>query len=778
MDSVYKKMPMIVLRGRVFFPNRKVSFEITRKKSVAALEEALKNGSFIFLSAQKDASKEDIISDDIYNVGVIGRVQQILKLPGGIDKVFAECFGKFQIDGFNDNADFFSVDISELCDCKYNKDSSEFENKEYEYNALVKLVIETFEEYSRFSKISPEFIMNVISSDDLDYISYSLADKIPFRVADKQNILEQTDSFLRAETLVRFMDNEVKALNIKNEIYSKTRSKIDKSQREYFLREEVKVIQEELEESDGAMGDINEYTKRMKESDKMPDEVKKRLEKEILRLKRMSSSSAEGTVSRDYIELLLDMPWGILDNENNDIKSAWEILDKDHYGLTEVKERIVEFLAVRKMSEEVNAPIICLVGPPGVGKTSIAKSVARALNRKYVRMSLGGISDEAEIRGHRKTYVGAMPGRIVSSIKYAKTMNPLILFDEIDKVGNERRGDPSAALLEVLDGEQNFSFRDNYLEVSLDISKVLFMCTANSVDGIPLALRDRLEIINIGSYTHEEKLNIALKYLISKQIKANGLTKKQIKFSKESMSEIISAYTREAGVRTLERLIGKICRKCAKKISLGEAETISVKKTNIEEFLGARKFKDEYTDKTNKVGVVTGLAWTKVGGDTLSIETVTMKGKGNFKLTGNVGKVMEESAGAAVSYIRANAAKYGIKEDFYKNTDIHVHIPEGAVPKDGPSAGITMTLSMISSLTGRPVRYNVAMTGEITLTGRVLPIGGLKEKIIAAKMFGIQKLLIPDENKSNFEEVPDYAKEGLDVVFVKNMDEVVREGLL
>jgi len=778
MDGNFKELPMVALRGRVFFPNRKVNFELMRKKSVAALEKATREGSFLFFAAQKETSLEEVSPKDIYDVGVIGKVEQILKLPGGITKVFVECFGKFKINGYNDNDKYFSVDIDEIVDTQYEKSESGLEQKDFEYRALLKLLLETFDEYAGLGKGNPEFIMDIISSESVDYISYTLGEKIPFDICDKQNILEETDYSNRAKIVLKLLNKEVNALNLKRELYSKVRTKMDKSQRNYFLREEIKVIQEELDEPDGIMAEIKEYTKRMREFDGMPEYVKKRLEKEIERLKRMANSSAESTVSRDYIELILDMPWGVFDKENEDIKSAWKVLDKDHYGLKEVKERIVEFLAVRKISKEVNAPIICLVGPPGVGKTSIAKSVAKALNRKYVGMSLGGISDEAEIRGHRKTYVGAMPGRIVSYIKNAKTMNPLILLDEIDKIRNERKGDPSSALLEVLDGEQNFSFRDNYLEVPLDISKVLFMCTANSAEDIPPALRDRLEIINIGSYTHEEKLSIALKYLVSKQIGANGLDKKQIKFSKESISEIISGYTREAGVRTLERLIGKVCRKSAKLISLEEEVCISVKKANLEEFLGVKKYKEDYMDKIDKVGVVTGLAWTRVGGDTLSIETVIMKGKGEFKLTGNVGKVMEESAKAAISYIRANSDKYGIKEDFYENTDIHIHIPEGAVPKDGPSAGITMTLSMISALTGKPVNHNVAMTGEITLTGRVLPIGGLKEKIIAAKMFGIKKLILPFENESDFKEVPDYAKEGIETVFVRDMEEVVREGLI
>ncbi len=778
MDSNYKNLPMIALRGRVFYPNRKVSFEVMRKKSLNALEAGMKEGNIIFFSAQKDVSVEDISTNDIYETGVIGRVEQILKLPAGITKVFAECFGKYKIIKFDDDEKYFSVDIEEIPDIIYKKSESGEEQHDFEYRAISKLLLETFDEYARLGKVSPEFIMDIISSENIDFITYTIADKIHFDISDKQTLLQETDYYERAKKLIKLLNVEINSLGVKKEIYDEVRKKIDMTQRNYFLREEMKIIQNELGEEDGILAETKEYTRRLNELTEIPQEVKKRIEKEISRLKKMANtSSAEASVARDYIDLVLDMPWGVYDKENDDIKKAWKILDKDHYGLKEVKERIVEFLAVRKMSEEINAPIICLVGPPGVGKTSIAQSIAKALNRKYVRMSLGGISDEAEIRGHRKTYVGAMPGRIVTSIKNASTMNPLILFDEIDKIRNERKGDPAAALLEVLDGEQNFSFRDNYLEVPLDISKVLFMCTANDIDGIPLALRDRLEIINLGSYTSEEKLNIAMKYLVNKQISANGLTKKQIKIPKDVVSEIISGYTREAGVRTLERLIGKVCRKVAKKISIDDTESVSVRKSNLEEFLGARKFKEEYTDKNDKIGVVTGLAWTRVGGTTLNIETVVMKGKGNFKLTGNVGKVMEESAGAAISYIRANAEKYGIDPDFNEKNDIHIHIPEGATPKDGPSAGITMTLSIISALTKRPVKYNIAMTGEVTLTGRVLPIGGLKEKIIAAKMFGIEKLLIPKENEADFKEVPDYAKEGLEVIFVSNVEEVVAEGL-
>ncbi len=779
MDSNFEQLPAIILKGKVFFPNRKVSFDIMDKKSANTLAKATKENKFIFFTTQKKPDDNDIIFENIYKIGVIGKAEQILKLPNGITRVFAECFGKYKIEQLYIDNNCLFADITEVIDFKHIKSKNESQPKDFEYRALQKLLLELFEEYSSVGKTGPEFIMEILSSDDVEHISYLLGEKIPFAIHEKQRILEETDVYKRAQITAELLNKEINALNVKKRIYSKVRTKIDKTQREYFLREEIKIIQEELGESDDILSDIKEYTKRMEKSKNMPEAVKKRLEKEIMRLKRMGiNSSAEGIVSRDYIELILDMPWGIFNKENDDIKKAHRIFDKDHYGLMEVKERIIEFLAVRKISNNINAPIICLVGPPGVGKTSIAKSVAKVLNRKYVRMSLGGISDEAEIRGHRKTYVGAMPGRIVSSIKNAKTMNPLILFDEIDKIRNERKGDPAAALLEVLDGEQNFSFRDNYLEVPLDISKVLFMCTANNVEDIPFALRDRLEIITLGSYTHNEKLNIASKYLTAKQIKANGLTRKEIKFAKDGISEIISGYTREAGVRTLERLIGKICRKSAKLISLGETECVSIKKSNIEEFLGAKKYKDEYIDKNNKIGVVTGLAWTRVGGDTLSIETVIMKGKGNFKLTGNVGKVMEESANAAISYIRANAGKYNIDKNFYEDTDIHVHIPEGAVPKDGPSAGITMTLSIISALTKRPVRYDTAMTGEITLTGRILPIGGLKEKIIAAKMFGIKKLILPFENENDVEEVPDYAKEELDIIFVHNMEEVVKEGLL
>ncbi len=761
------ELPLIALRGMVFFPKTTVTFDLSRLKSIEALENAMNSGQKIFLSAQKEPSEENIKIEDIYKIGITAKVKQVLRIPGGLVRVLAEGVERCAVDEFIQENPFFIVSahrLSEKKECK----------NEVEHEALLKMLHALFEKYSSVSgKMNPDFIMNIISSDDIGYISDALAEKLPFKLKDKQKVLEETDVIKRTMLTAGLLDREIEVLAIQREITSKVKAKIDKNQREYFLREQIKTIQEELGDPDGIIGEIEDYTKKMN-SLKLPRYAKERLEKEISRLKKISASSPESTVSRDFIELILELPWNKETKENSDLVRAQNILDKEHYGLKEVKERIVEFLAVRQMSKDVNVPVLCLVGPPGVGKTSVAKSVAHALNRKYARISLGGISDEAEIRGHRKTYVGAMPGRIISCIKQAESANPLILFDEIDKMRNERKGDPAAALLEVLDGEQNFSFRDNYLEIPFDLSKVLFMCTANSLDGVPPALRDRLEIIHLDSYTYNEKLNIAVKYLLPKQLKKHGLKKSHIKIKDDVIADIISGYTREAGVRKLERLIGKICRKTVKAIISDGVKSVAVKKDNLEEFLGSAKFKDDEIAKENIVGAVTGLAWTSVGGDTLTVEAVTMNGKGKFQITGNTGDVMNESAKAALSFIRANSENLGIKDNFHENTDIHIHIPEGATPKDGPSAGITMASAMVSALSGKPVRRDTAMTGEITLRGRVLPIGGLKEKTLAAKRSNIKRIILPAANKPDFNELPQYAKDGLEFIFAESMDDVLK----
>ena len=570
------------------------------------------------------------------------------------------------------------------------------------------------------------------------------------------------------------MEKEIHRANVKNDIILKARENMEEAQKEYFLREELKAINEELGDKSGVGEEISAYREKMAEL-KMPQYAIDKLEKEFDRLKRSSQATAEGSVIRDYIDNVLSLPWGIMTKESKSLKKAEQILNKDHYGLEKVKERIIEYLAVRGKIDNPHAPILCLVGPPGVGKTSIAKSMARALGRKYVRLSLGGISDEAEIRGHRRTYLGAMPGRIINAMKQAGASNPLILLDEIDKIGRDYKGDPSAAFLEVLDGEQNVNFRDNYIEMPYDLSKCLFVCTANSLDTIQGPLRDRLEIIELSSYTAEEKLRIAEDYLIPKQLKENGLTKSKLKIKTEAVEEIIESYTREAGVRTLERLIGKICRKTVKK-QIAEDKAVTVTAKNLNEFLGKKIFKPEAINKKDEVGICRGLAWTSVGGTTLSIEVNVLKGKGNFKITGNVGKVMEESYNAALSYIRANADELGVDIDF-ENTDVHIHIPEGATPKDGPSAGITMATAMVSAMTHKPVRADIAMTGEISIRGRVMPIGGLKEKVLAAKRAGVKKVIIPIDNAADLEEIPDYGKDNMEFVLAEGMNEVLSNSL-
>ena len=571
------------------------------------------------------------------------------------------------------------------------------------------------------------------------------------------------------------MEKEIERANVKNEIMNRARANMEEAQKEYFLREELKAINEELGDKSGVGEEINGYREKMKKLN-MPQYAVDKLEKEFERLKRSQQGAQEGSIIRDYIDNVLSLPWGIYSKESKDLKKAERILNKDHYGLEKVKERIVEFLAVKAATDNINAPILCLVGPPGVGKTSIAKSMARALGREYVRMSLGGISDEAEIRGHRRTYLGAMPGRIIAAMRQAGASNPLILLDEIDKIGKDYKGDPAAAFLEVLDAEQNVNFRDNYLEMPYDLSKVLFICTANSLDTIPGPLRDRLEIVELSSYTAEEKQHIAEEFLIPKQLKANGLTKSQLRFKKDAVADMIESYTREAGVRSLERLVGAVCRKVVKE-RIHSTKLVTVTKKNITDYLGRRRFKPETINAKDEVGICRGLAWTSVGGCTLSVEVNILKGKGNFKITGNVGKVMEESYNAALSYIRANAEELGVDIDF-EHTDVHIHIPEGATPKDGPSAGITMATAMVSAMKKVPVRSDIAMTGEISIRGKVMPIGGLKEKVLAAKRAGVKKIIIPVENAPDLEEIPEYGKENIEFVLAEQMNDVLSNSLV
>ena len=615
----------------------------------------------------------------------------------------------------------------------------------------------------------------VKEAEDVGQLCDVLGDKVVRAFDDKRKILEETDIYERTVVTIAFMEKEIERANVKNEIMNRARANMEEAQKEYFLREELKAINEELGDKSGVGEEINGYREKMKKLN-MPQYAVDKLEKEFERLKRSQQGAQEGSVIRDYIDNVLSLPWGIYSKESKDLKKAERILNKDHYGLEKVKERIVEFLAVKAATDNINAPILCLVGPPGVGKTSIAKSMARALGREYVRMSLGGISDEAEIRGHRRTYLGAMPGRIIAAMRQAGASNPLILLDEIDKIGKDYKGDPAAAFLEVLDAEQNVNFRDNYLEMPYDLSKVLFICTANSLDTIPGPLRDRLEIVELSSYTAEEKQHIAEEFLIPKQLKANGLTKSQLRFKKDAVADMIESYTREAGVRSLGRLVGAVCRKVVKE-RIHSTKLVTITKKNITDYLGRRRFKPETINAKDEVGICRGLAWTSVGGCTLSVEVNILKGKGNFKITGNVGKVMEESYNAALSYIRANAEELGVDIDF-EHTDVHIHIPEGATPKDGPSAGITMATAMVSAMKNVPVRSDIAMTGEISIRGKVMPIGGLKEKVLAAKRAGVKKIIIPVENAPDLEEIPEYGKENIEFVLAEQMNDVLSNSLV
>lgn len=772
MSKKIKELPIIALRGLVAFPKLSISFDLSRDFSINALESAMQNGQLIFATAQNNQSEERISSDNLSKVGTLIKIKQVLKLPINIVRVIAEGISRGFLEEIVSEDKFFVGKIS------INEDELDLKDEEYilREEALVKLTQDAFETYAALGKAAPDFIMEVLSTDYAGRLADLIAWKIPFKVSEKQRVLEQEDACVRLELVLKYLKKEIELLKIQNDIKEKVRAKIDKHQRDYFLKEQIKVIREELGDKEGIESEIEAYEEKMKKL-KMPKYAEERLKKELERLKRITQSSAEGTVSRDFIELILELPWGKTTKERKDLKKAVEILNKDHYGIEKVKERIIEFLAVRQASNELNAPVICLVGPPGVGKTSIAKSAAKALNRKYGRISLGGVGDESEIRGHRKTYVGAMPGRIITCIKQVGTSNPLILFDEIDKMRKDYKGDPASALLEVLDGEQNHSFRDNYLEIPYDLSDVLFMCTANSLEDIPNPLRDRLEIIKLDSYTHEEKLRIAQKYLIGKQMKKHGIKKTYLKINKSAISKIITYYTRESGVRQLERLIGQICRKAVKAMLTDGAESISVTEKNLFDFLGRKKYKEDTLEKKNQIGVVRGLAWTSVGGDTLNVEANVMKGSGKFEITGNTGNVMNESAKAAISFIRANSKALNIDVNFYEENDIHIHIPEGAVPKDGPSAGITMATAMVSALTKTPVRNDTAMTGEITIRGLVLPIGGLKEKVLAAKRIGIKRIIIPYDNKEDLEELPDYAKEKIEFILAEDITEVLKNAL-
>jgi ATP-dependent Lon protease len=743
---------------------------VGREKSIRALEDAMINDQLIFLVTQKNINVEDPYFDDLYEYGVVCRVKQMLKLPGDAIRVLVEGKYRAKIDNIVGDNPYFEVDIEKFDYIEIDTD--------IEIKALMRAVLETFERYVAVNtRITPDIYISVSEIENPDRFADIVASNITLKLEKKQELIKAIDIKKRLNIILELITQEKEILEVENEINSKVKININKKQKEYYLREKIKTIQEELGEDFSTEEEIEKMSQKLKKLH-LDKKINKKMEKEIKRLKMISPSSGESNIIRTYINWILDLPWNSETEDNFDLKEARKILDEDHYGLKEVKKRVLEYLAIKKLKNSMKGSIICLVGPPGVGKTSVAKSVSRALNREFCRMSLGGVKDEAEIRGHRRTYIGAIPGRIINGIKEAGTKNPVFLFDEIDKVSNSYNGDPASALLEVLDPEQNKDFVDHYLEVAFDLSKVLFITTANNLGEIPRPLRDRMEIINIPGYTEDEKLKIALKYLVPKQLEEHGLNEDNLTFSENTIRTVINSYTRESGVRELERQIGALCRKSASIIVEETKNKVRIDIRNLKKYLGIPKYSYDLIEEEDEVGVVRGLAWTAVGGDTLSIEVSTMKGEGKLVLTGNLGDIMKESAKTAQSYIRSIASEYGIKEDFYKTIDIHIHIPEGAVPKDGPSAGITMATAMISALMNRKVYKTTAMTGEITLRGRVLPIGGLKEKSLAAKRAGIKTILIPYKNIKNLEEIPDVVKKAIKFIPVKTMEEVLEYALV
>lgn len=767
------RLPMLALRGLVVYPNMVLHFDVGRKKSVLALNEAMGNNQLVFLVTQKDIREDEPKDYDLYSVGVVAEVRQILKMPGDSLRVLVEGLYRAKLVDIIQEDPFMSAMVEEL-PLKTIRTKSQRDTAE----ALMRAVKDLFEEYSYLTPQMPkDYMLNVMASEDPVYLCEYIAGNLMLKTVDKQRILEESSPIRRLELLAQILEDENSVLTIEKDLYEKVKQQVDKNQREYFLREQMKVISSELGEGDSVQEEAMEYFDRI-ERLKLPKEAAEKLTKEAERLFKMPYNSQEASVIRTYLDTCLDLPWNKETKDKIDIAKAQRILDRDHYGLVKVKERILELLAVRALAPDITGQIICLVGPPGVGKTSIARSIAAALGRKYARISLGGVRDESDIRGHRKTYVGSMPGRIIDAIIRAGSKNALILLDEVDKLSHDFRGDPASALLEVLDSEQNKAFRDHYIEIPFDISNILFITTANDKNEIPAPLLDRMEVIELSSYTREEKFNIARKHLVAKQIKRNGLSTKSIKITDGAIYSIIDYYTREAGVRKLERAIASLCRKAAKRIVDGSQTKVVITDANIAEFLGARKFRPDDILKKNEVGVATGLAWTSVGGEIMMIEVNVVKGSGKIQLTGSLGDVMKESANIAVSYIRSKADKLKIDEDFYKERDIHIHAPEGAVPKDGPSAGVTMVTALVSALTGTPVKREVAMTGEITLRGRVLPIGGLKEKTMAAYRSGVKTVIIPEDNRADLEEIDETVRESLNFVFAEDIDTVLKTALL
>lgn len=766
MDTMIMKMPAVALRGMVILPGMVAHFDVSRAKSIKAVEEAMMDEQKIFLVAQKDVEQENPDIEDLFKIGIIAEVKQVIKLQNNIVRILVEGKERAELSAFLENPDYLLAEI-----IRFDEEVDDGLPEEAK-EAMLRSIQETFGKYVVVNpKMGKELQRQLSEITDLEKLMNQLANSLPVHFEEKQKILDAVSMTERYEVLMALLLKEIEITAIKNDFQAKVKAHVDKNQKEYLLREQMKVIREELGE-DNTESDADHFMDALGKI-KADKEVKEKIKKEIDRFKNISSSSSESAVARGYIETLLELPWNKTSRDNKNLKNAEQILNADHYGLEKVKERMLEFLAVRNLTSKGESPIICLVGPPGTGKTSIARSVAKALDKKYVRISLGGVRDEAEIRGHRRTYVGAMPGRIVNGLRSAGVKNPLMLLDEIDKMSSDYKGDTASALLEVLDVEQNKKFRDHYVEIPIDLSEVLFIATANSVQDIPRPLLDRMELIEVTSYTENEKLHIAKEHLLAKQMERNGIRPEQLAITDKAMAKIISGYTREAGVRNLERKLGEICRKAARPLYEGEKEKIKVTEQNLEKFLGKEKYSFDKKNDTDEVGIVRGLAWTSVGGDTLEIEVNIMPGKGEFQLTGQLGDVMKESAQAGISYIRSVSEEYHIPKKFFQENDIHIHIPEGAVPKDGPSAGITMATAMLSAITKTPVRADVAMTGEITLRGRVLPIGGLKEKTLAAKNAGIKTICVPKKNEKDIDEISPEIRKGLEIVFVEQMKDVL-----
>ncbi len=767
MSDMIQHLPAIALRGTTILPDMIVHFDVSREKSIKAIEKAMVQDQRVFLITQRDPQTEEPSQEDLYTVGIIGEIKQLVKNRKNMVQVLVEGKQRAELVRFDSEDVYLEAEVALF-------EEEEISLDENVKEAMLRGIKELFVRYcNENTKMSKDLAGQILEIEEIEKVIDQIAVNLPMKYEDKQKILEAASLEDRYETLGMILSNEIEIMQIRIDLSNKVKERVDKNQREYILREQMKVIREELGDQDT----VSEADRFKEQTDKLKasKEVKEKIYKEIQRFQNAAGVQAEAGVARSYIETLLSLPWDKASRDNKNLKKANKILEEDHYGLEKVKERIMEFLAVRTLTKKGESPILCLAGPPGTGKTSIARSVARALDKEYVRISLGGVRDEAEIRGHRRTYIGAMPGRIANGLIQAGVKNPLVLLDEIDKVSSDYKGDTSSALLEVLDAEQNKKFRDHYVEIPLDLSEVLFIATANDLQTIPRPLLDRMEIIEVSSYTENEKSHIAMEHLIPKQVKKHGLKKEQLCIEEAALHEIIAGYTKEAGVRSLERRIGEICRKTARKILEEKEETVTVNKENLENFLGRARYTYQKKNETDEVGIVRGLAWTSVGGDTLQIEVNLMPGKGDFLLTGQLGDVMKESAQTGISYIRSVAEKYHIDADFFKEHDIHIHIPEGAVPKDGPSAGITMATAMLSAITEVPVKADVAMTGEITLRGRVLPIGGLKEKLLAAKSAGIEKVLIPFENQADVEEMEKEITEGLEIVPVKTMEEVLKQ---